>query len=67
MWPGEQTMKGYAEVKSETPKTIADLNALIAKAGALSGALSKAGLTLTVPQPVKSPEAGPARKTSSVR
>ena len=67
MWPGEQTMKGYAEVKADTPKAIADLNALITKAGVLSGALSKAGLTLTVPQPVKSPETAAARKPSTVR
>ena len=32
MWPGEQTMKAYADAKTQAPKAIADLNAVIAKA-----------------------------------
>ena len=32
MSAGEQTMRAYTEVKAQTPRTIADLNAVIAKA-----------------------------------
>jgi hypothetical protein len=62
MTPGDQTSRAYAEVKAQTPKTIADLNAAIAKAATLSGALATYDLTLTVPQPVKVPEVGPTRR-----
>ncbi len=37
---GESTMRAYTEVKSQTPKAIADLNAVIAKGSALSGTLA---------------------------
>ena len=57
MTAGEQTVRAYTEVKSQTPKAIADLNAAIAKAGTLSATLQKYDLTLTVPSPVKVPEA----------
>jgi photosystem II stability/assembly factor-like uncharacterized protein len=66
MWPGEQTTKAYADVKAQTPRAIADLNALIAKAGVLSTALSKVNLTLTVPATIKMPETVPGKKTSTV-
>ena len=56
MTPGDQTARAYGEVKAQTPKVIADLNAAIAKAATLSGALAQYNLTLTVPQPVKVPE-----------
>jgi hypothetical protein len=64
---GENTTRAYSEAKSLTPKTIADLNALIAKAATLSTALARANLTLTVPQPVKMPEVAPVRKTTGAR
>jgi hypothetical protein len=61
---GEQTLRAYTEVKSQAPKTIADLNAAIAKATTLSATLARYNLTLTVPQPVKAIEAAPVRKAS---
>ena len=61
----EQTMRAYTEAKAETPKAIADLNALIARASTVSAALARYNLTLNVPQPVKGPEAAPAARRSS--
>jgi photosystem II stability/assembly factor-like uncharacterized protein len=49
MWPAEQTTKAYTEAKMKVPKAIADANALIAKAQALSTELAKYNVTLTVP------------------
>ncbi|HEX7138370.1 MAG TPA: hypothetical protein VF219_11005, partial [Vicinamibacterales bacterium] len=59
---GEQTMRAYGETKAQTPKAIADLNAVIAKASALSGALAPYNLTLTVPQAIKVPEVASATR-----
>jgi hypothetical protein len=59
---GEQTMRAYGETKAQAPKAIADLNAVIAKASALSGALAPYNLTLTVPQAIKMPETTPATR-----
>jgi hypothetical protein len=56
MAPGEQVTRAYTEVKSQAPKTIADLNAIIVKAAALSTALGRYNLTLEVPPAVKAPE-----------
>jgi hypothetical protein len=67
MTPGDQTVRAYTEVKAQTPKAIADLNALIAKAATLSSSLAKYNLTLTVPEPVKALETAPARKASNGR
>ncbi|HEY2905817.1 MAG TPA: hypothetical protein VGJ29_07930 [Vicinamibacterales bacterium] len=64
MWPGEQTMKAYNDVKAQTPKAIADINAAIAKANALSVSLAKANLTLTVPKPIEA-VAAPGKRTST--
>ena len=61
----EQTMRAYTEAKAETPKAIADLNALIARASTVSAALARYNLTLSVPQPVKGPDAAPAARRSS--
>ena len=58
---GEQTMRVYGETKAQTPKAIADTNAVIAKASALSGALAPYNLTLTVPQAIKAPDVAAAR------
>jgi hypothetical protein len=68
MSPGDQTVRAYTEVKAQTPKAIADLNAAIAKATTLSGTLAMYNLTLTVPQPVKAPDVAPAgKKTATSR
>ena len=61
---GDQTTRAYTEARSQTSKAIADLNAVIAKAAALSGTLSRYNLTLTVPQPVKVPAAAGGRSSS---
>jgi hypothetical protein len=53
MWPGEQTMKAYNEIKVKMPKAIAEANALIAKAQTVSGALTKYNITLPVTAPTK--------------
>jgi hypothetical protein len=60
---GEQTTTAFSDAKAQAPKAIADLNAAIAKASALSTSLSRYNLTLTVPQPVKAPDA-PARRSN---
>jgi photosystem II stability/assembly factor-like uncharacterized protein len=65
MSPAEPTIRAYTEVKAQTPKAIADLNALIAKASALSTALAPFNLTLTVPTPVTPPTAAPTAKRAS--
>jgi len=65
MTPGEQTTRAYTEVKSQTPKTITDLNAAIAKASALSSRLAPLNLTLTVPSPIVLPAATPGRRPSN--
>ena len=59
---GEQTLRAYTEVKSQAPKAVTDLNAVIAKATTLSATLAKYNLTLNVPQPVKAIEVTPARR-----
>jgi photosystem II stability/assembly factor-like uncharacterized protein len=62
----EQTTRAYTEAKSQAPKAIADLNAIIARAATVSTALTRYNLTLNVPSPVKMPEAAaPAKRTSS--
>jgi uncharacterized protein len=65
MAPGEQTTTAYADVKTQAPKAIADLNAAIAKATPLAASLTRYNLTLTVPAPVKADTAAPARKTTN--
>ena len=53
MGPTEQTTRGYTEAKTEVPKALADANALVMKAAALSAALAKHDITLTVPPPAR--------------
>jgi hypothetical protein len=65
MSPGDQTVRAYTEVKAQAGKAIADLNAVIAKATAVSAALAPFNLTLTVPAAVQPPPATPARRSSS--
>jgi photosystem II stability/assembly factor-like uncharacterized protein len=64
MSPADPTVRAYTEVKAQTPRAIADLNAAIAKAATLSTALAKYNVTLTVPAPVKAPEAAPVRRAA---
>ncbi|HUR21438.1 MAG TPA: hypothetical protein VMZ90_11555, partial [Vicinamibacterales bacterium] len=51
--PSTALMTQYTDVRLAMPKAITELNAFLAKATALSQALAKYGLTLTVPPPVK--------------
>ncbi len=62
IWPGEQTMKAYADAKAQAPKAIAEANAAITKAGAVSSSLAKLKMTLTAPEPVKLPASMAAEK-----
>jgi hypothetical protein len=62
----EQTMRAYNDVKAQASKMVADLNAAITKAAVLSAELAKYGVTLTVPPPVKAPEAAGPKRTSSM-
>jgi hypothetical protein len=62
MSPGDQTVRAYTEVKAQAAKAVADLNAVIAKAGAVSAALAPFNLTLTVPGAVPPPAASPVRR-----
>ncbi|RPJ66898.1 MAG: hypothetical protein EHM24_21015, partial [Acidobacteria bacterium] len=53
MWPTEQTLKGYGDIKVEAPKAIAEANAVFAKASALSNVLATHKLPLAAPAAVK--------------
>jgi photosystem II stability/assembly factor-like uncharacterized protein len=55
MWPTALTLHAYDEAKAQAPKAVADANAAIARASALSGTLAKYKLTLEVPEQVKLP------------
>jgi hypothetical protein len=61
----EVTTRAYTEAKTQAPKAVADLNAAIAKAAALSPTLARYNLTLNVPQPVKPIETAATAKRSS--
>jgi photosystem II stability/assembly factor-like uncharacterized protein len=52
MWPTQATIQAYNDAKVQVPKLFAEANALFTKASALSGALAKHNMTLTVPPPV---------------
>ena len=51
MWPSQTTLTAFNEAKSGVPKLLVEANALFTKATALSGALAKHNITLTVPAP----------------
>ena len=51
--PSTSLMTQYTDVRLALPKAITELNAFLAKATALSQALAKNGVTLTVPPPAK--------------
>jgi photosystem II stability/assembly factor-like uncharacterized protein len=61
----EQTTRAYTEAKQQVPKAVADLNAIITRAGPVSSALARYNLALTVPASVKAPAAMPAAKRTS--
>jgi hypothetical protein len=60
MWPTSMTTKAYDDAKALAPKAMAEANAVIAKAAALSTTLAKYKVTLAAPAPVKVPAATPA-------
>ena len=62
MPPADPTVRAYTEVKAETPRAITALNAAIGKATTLAATLQKYSVTLTVPAPVKMPEAAPVKR-----
>jgi len=51
--PSDSLSKSYTDVKAAMPKAIAETNAWLVKATALSNSLKKMNLTLTVPAPIK--------------
>jgi photosystem II stability/assembly factor-like uncharacterized protein len=51
--PSDTIMKDYADVKIAFPKAVSEANAVYAKAAAVSAALKKYDLTLTVPTAIK--------------
>jgi hypothetical protein len=51
MWPTKATLDAYAEAKNGVPGAITEINAMVAKAQALSAALAKHAITLNVPAP----------------
>jgi photosystem II stability/assembly factor-like uncharacterized protein len=63
MPPTAQILRAYADVKTQAPSAVSDINAVLAGAAPLSAALAKYNLTLTVPPTVKGREAAPPRKT----
>jgi hypothetical protein len=53
MWPTKATFDAYDEAKKGVPAAMTEATALITKAQALSTALAKHNITLTVPPPAK--------------
>lgn len=51
--PSDTLMRDYADVRLAMPRAITEVNTFLARATALSQALAKSGVTLTVPPPVK--------------
>jgi photosystem II stability/assembly factor-like uncharacterized protein len=49
------TMQAYNDAKAQAPKALADAQALVSKAQALSATLAKHNITLTVPVPTTKP------------
>jgi hypothetical protein len=54
MWPTQATLDAYTEARTGVPGAIAEANALLTKARALSAALAKHGIKLDVPAPARS-------------
>jgi hypothetical protein len=53
MWPTKSTMDAYAEAKTGVPAAMTEADAMLTRAQALSAALAKHGITLTVPPPAR--------------
>jgi len=53
MWPTAATLTAYNEAKTGIPAAISEGTAVVAKAQALSAALAKHSITLTVTPPAK--------------
>ncbi len=53
MWPTQATLNAYNEAKSGVPAAITETEAILAKAQALSAALARHNITLTMPAPVR--------------
>lgn len=51
--PSDSIMREYADVRIALPRAVTEVNAFLAKATALSQALGKSGVTLTVPPVVR--------------
>jgi hypothetical protein len=51
--PSDSLVRQHTEVKAELPKVIAEANAVLTRAAALSSALAKYNVTLKVPPPSK--------------
>ncbi|HEX5215649.1 MAG TPA: hypothetical protein VFV98_09315, partial [Vicinamibacterales bacterium] len=51
--PSDSLSRGYTDVKAAMPKAIAETNAWLVKATALSNSLKKMNITFTVPAPIK--------------
>jgi hypothetical protein len=51
LWPTQATIEAYNEAKAGVPTAISEANAMVTKAQAVSAALAKHGITLTVPPP----------------
>jgi hypothetical protein len=66
MWPTEQILRAYADLKTEAPGAVSDINGVIARAVPLVVTLATYSLTLTVPAPVKRPDTAPARKGTTM-
>ena len=49
----ETQLKAYTELKAALPKAVADANGVLVKAMAVSQALKKYDVALTVPAPIK--------------
>jgi hypothetical protein len=51
--PSDAMMAQVADIRATFPKAVAEVNAFLTKASALSQALEKAGVTLKVPAAIK--------------
>jgi photosystem II stability/assembly factor-like uncharacterized protein len=51
MWPTQATFTAYTDAKAQAPKLFVEANALLTRASALSAALAKHNITLSVPAP----------------
>jgi hypothetical protein len=64
MWPTSVTMKAYTDAKADAPKTLAEANALFAKAAAVSTSLATYNVTLSAPKPLEAASATGMKPTA---